>query len=300
MELKGPSSRAEATALAILCVGLADRSEFREVLPSLKAWGTVIEAPNTREAVSQLGQESLTPDVIIIVQSYPGEFTDAQIDELRWVAPLARLVAVLGTWCEGEMRSGTPWSGAVRVYWHQWAPHCQQELKRLVEGRESLWSLPPTACEEERCLAIAARPKPKGGGLVEIVTEQYDIFDWLAAACRDRGYEPRWRRSGDEAQTDAPVVVLFDAAGEMAAELARFRRLQIARDATAIILADFPRIAACDRFVRAGARAVLSRPFFWNDLFWYFPANPLRGPARGGGHTLHGKNPRCGGAETVI
>ncbi len=168
------------------------------------------------------------------------------------------------------MRSGTPWSGAVRVYWHQWAPHCHRELKRLLAGRESLWSLPPTACEEERCQAIAARPEQGGVGLVEVVTEQFDVFDWLSVACLDRGYEPRWRRAYDEPQAHAPGAVLFDAAGEMGVELAKFRHLQFARGTPTIVLADFPRIADCDRFVNAGAWAVLSRPFFWDDLFWYF------------------------------
>ncbi len=267
-----PDSFSPETGLVVLCVGRTSRSEFRAVLPTLETWGTVITASTTRAALAELSHESLTPDLVVIVQSYPGEFADTQIDRLRRLAPLARLVALLGTWCEGEARSGTPWPGAVRVYWHQWAPHCHGELKRLLEGRDSLWSLPPTACEEERCLAVGVRREREGTGRVDIVTEQYDVFDWLAAACLDRGYDPHWRRVAGESPAEAPAVVLFDAAGEMGMELARFRNLHLERDVPAIVLADFPRIMDCDRFVRAGARVVLSRPFFWEDLFWYFPA----------------------------
>ena len=273
-------SNSETTGLVILCVGRTSRLEFRDVLPTLAPWGTVISAPDPRAARAKLAHGSLTPDVIIFAQSYPGEFTDEQIDTFRRDAPLARLVALLGTWCEGEMRSGTPWSGAVRVYWHQWKSHCHLEMEHLLAGHESLWSLPPTACDEERCLAIAARPHDQGAGLVDIVTEQYDVFGVLSAACLDRGYEPRWRRAHDEPQEGAPVV-LFDAADEMSVELAKFRRLQVRRDAITVVLADFPRIADCDRFIRAGAEAVLSRPFFWEDLFWYFPAGTCPVPARG-------------------
>jgi hypothetical protein len=268
------SSSAETPGFVIVCVGRTNRSEFSDVLPSLAPWGTVLTAPTPRAARTQLTHESLTPDVIVVAQSYPGEFTDEQIDDLRRDAPLARVVAVLGTWCEGEMRSGTPWSGAVRVYWHQWKPHCHLEMQRLLAGRESLWNLPPTAGDEERCLTIAARTHQRGTGLVDIVTDQYDVFDLLAVACHDRGYEPRWQRTLDEPQADTPAIVLFDAAGDMAGELAKFRRLQVLRDASAIVLADFPRIADCNRFLQAGATAVLSRPFFWDDLFWYFPAGP--------------------------
>ncbi len=282
MESKGPSVKTEAPGLVILCIGRVDRLEFRQVPSTLEPWGMVIAAPNTDAALSQLDAEASTPDVIVVVQSYPGEFADWQIDRLRRVAPLARFVAVLGSWCEGEMRSGSPWSGAVRVYWHQWAPQCHRELERLLAGQESLWSLPLTACEEERCLAMAARqdrgkaspslPRETAApanGLVEIVTYQYEVYAWLAAACVDRGYAVRWRRLHDEPPAERPAVVLFDAAGEMARELARFRRLRIERETVAIVLADFPRVADRDRFVRAGARAVLSRPFFWDDLFWH-------------------------------
>lgn len=275
MNSKRPSSDTEMSEFVILCVGRTDRSEFRHVLPSLRPWGTVIATPDVPAALATLADDSLTPDVLVIAQSYPGEFVDEQIDKLRRVAPLARLVAVLGTWCEGEMRSGAPWSGAVRVYWHQWRPHCHLELERLRSGRESLWSLPSTACEEERCLAVSTRKHNLNAGLVDIVTEQYDVFEFLAAACLDRGYKPRWRRTHEEVRADAPAVVLFDAAGETVDELARFRQLRVDKGTVVIVLTDFPRIADCDRFVCVGARAVLSRPFFWDDLFWYFePSYP--------------------------
>ena len=267
--------------LVILCMGRTNRSEFRDVLPALNGWGSVLTAPTARAARTRLVREWPTPDLIVFAQSYPGEFTDEQVDGLRRYAPLARLIALLGTWCEGEMRSGTPWSGAVRVYWHQWSPHCQQEIECLVTGRESSWSLPPTACEEERCLAIAARECREGVGVVDIVTEQYDVYDLFSAACRMRGFTPRWRRESDEPRDDVPDVVLFDASGETTVELAKLRRLQVAKGSTLIVLADFPRIADCSRYARAGATAVLSRPFFWHDLFWYFPGNFVRVAAKG-------------------
>lgn len=281
MDSKHPFPAAETTEFVVLCVGRMNRSEFHDVLPSFREWGTVLAAPDARAALAKLADASLTPDVIVFAQSYPGEFADEQVDEFRRIAPLARLVAVLGTWCEGEMRSGTPWSGAVRVYWHQWKPHCHLELEHLLAGPESLWSLPSTACEEERCLALSARRHDQGAGMVDIVTEQYDVFALLAAACRDRGYEPHWRRAHDEPQADAPAVVLFDSAGEMGDELTRFRQLRIERNVIVVVLADFPRIADCERFVRAGATAVLSRPFFWDDLFWYFrPSGPPAGTGK--------------------
>ena len=282
MTAKGPSLKSDASVPVILCVGRVKRSEFHEVLPILEPWGRLVTSLDTSEALAVLAREASTPDVIVIVQSYPGEFTNSQIDALRRVAPLARLVAVLGTWCEGEMRTGSPWPGAVRVYWHQWPQQGRRELESLMAGRDSLWNLPPTTSEEERCLAVgirrdcceSARPSPEFSSvapLVEIVTEQFDVFDCLAAACRDRGYRFHWRRSRSDPHRDPPAAILFDAAGEADLELARFRQFRAGRSVPAVVLMDFPRIADRNRFLRAGASGVVSRPYFWEDLFCYFP-----------------------------
>src|SRR5262245_46214259 len=60
------------------------------------------------------------PDLILLVASRPGRFSAAEVEALHRRAPLARLVALLGTWCEGEVRSGHPWPGVNRIYAHQW------------------------------------------------------------------------------------------------------------------------------------------------------------------------------------
>lgn len=283
MTAKWPSSKSDAPAPRILCVGRVNRSEFHEVLPILEPWGALVTSLDIAEAQAALAREASTPDLIVIVQSYPGEFTESQIDALRRVAPLARLVAVLGTWCEGEMRTGSPWPGAVRVYWHQWPQQGRRELEGLMTGRDSLWNLPPTTSEEERCLAVGIRKdrrEPAGSAsdsssaapLVEIVTEHFDVFDCLAAACHDRGYASHWRRLHSDPHRDPPVAILFDAAGEPDLELARFRRFRAGRSVPAVVLMDFPRVADRNRFLRAGASGVVSRPFFWEDLFCYFPS----------------------------
>ena len=50
-----------------------------------------------------------SPDVIVVAQAFPGQFSHQAIDRLRRLAPLARMVGLMGSWCEGEMRTGSPW-----------------------------------------------------------------------------------------------------------------------------------------------------------------------------------------------
>lgn len=264
------SAESRSSPLTILCVGGMDRAEFTDARTALEPWGTVMSAADATGGIALTARESLVPDLIVVVQSYPDEFSESKIEPLRHVAPLARMVALLGPWCEGETRTGRPWPGAVRVFWHQWAPHCHRELSRLLAGGESIWSLPPTACEEERCLVLAGGQETRGAGLVDIVTWQNDFHEMLADGCRRRGHTTRWLRPQEDLPPDPPQFILFDASGEPKAEIESVRRLRSYCQAPVIVLADFPRCRDRDRFLKAGARALVARPFVWDDLFWHF------------------------------
>jgi len=142
----------------------------------------------------------------------------------------------------------------------------------MLKGRASIWSLPSTASAQERCLALARRTETCDTGDVAIVTRQFDVYEWLAEACRRRGYQPHWGRPRDERPVRSPKFILLDAAREPAEDLALARRLRSGANAPMVVLTDFPRCRDRDRFLAAGARAVLSRPFFWDDLFHHFTA----------------------------
>ena len=74
------------------------------------------------------------PHGIVLAQAYPGQFSPVAIDRLRNLAPLARLIAILGSWCEGEPRSGHPLPGVIRIYWHQAAERIRREFPRWFEA----------------------------------------------------------------------------------------------------------------------------------------------------------------------
>ena len=74
-----------------------------------------IEHPDFAETVALVRDAasvgSLPPELIVMAQSRPGVFSAQWIERLRRSAPLAGVVALLGTWCEGETRSGRPAPG---------------------------------------------------------------------------------------------------------------------------------------------------------------------------------------------
>jgi DNA-binding NarL/FixJ family response regulator len=253
----------------VLLIGSTDRHELAEAGKVLQSLAKVIPAPDCDAAASVLADEQLAVDLIVVAQAYPGQFPAEAMERLARLAPLARVVAMLGSWCEGETRSGRPWPGAVRVCWHQWPPRCYQELSRFHQGLCSSWGLPPTAAEEERFLALADGPLPRCQGLIAIHSQSFDAQDWLSKACRRAGYSTLWLRPGEVPHVDGAQAAIFDAIDCRGEELDELRRLiATLQPAPTIVLMSFPRVEDRDRALAAGASALLSKPVLLEDLFW--------------------------------
>src|SRR3954465_5773198 len=91
---------------------------------------------------------------ILLVQSRPGQFSSREVEILHEAAPLSRLVALVGPWCEGEQRSGRIWPGVVRVPWRTWPYRLARGLglgDSAAKGR-----VPRTATDVERIERDAA------------------------------------------------------------------------------------------------------------------------------------------------
>lgn len=264
----------------VLLVGDTRRAEFLDARRSLAGRAELTEAPNPSAAAAILQSGQVEPEVIALAQSYPGQFSQAEVDRLRRLAPLARMVELVGTWCEGETRSGRPWPGVVRVYWHQWQARSAQELARIARGQLSAWSLPPTATEEERLLSTAEAPLPTGEGLIAIHARQTAMADWLAAACRQGGYSTLRLSSPSWPQFDGAKAGIFDATDLGPSETVELARLVAQlQPAPVLVLLDFPRPADRDRALSHGAAAVLSKPLLLEDLLWHLGATVAEDPS---------------------
>jgi CheY-like chemotaxis protein len=265
--------------VSILWLGDPERAEFRRAREVLEALGQVRHAPSADEAAAAMADGQWTPDVIVVAQTYPGQFAPTALDGLRCRAPLARVVALLGSWCEGELRSGRPAPGVIRLYWHQGPARCQRQLRRILEDRESTWDLPVTATEEERLLAAAKTPWPRRQGLVAIATRCVEMEAVLAAVCRECGYASVWLREPQAARVEGAAAAIFDAADGGQEELEQIRRLSAAlAPAPLVALTDFPRIDDVARFRAAGAAAVLAKPLHVDDLVWELECEAASGP----------------------
>ena len=254
--------------LSILLIGNTDRAEFAEARAALAASGelTCVREMGTAEESLLAG---LDPELIVFAQAYPGEFSHDEVDRLRRRAPLARLAGLLGSWCEGEMRTGKPWPGVPRVYWHQWPSRGQRQVRQLRQGRPSAWTTPITATEEERLLADARRTSERRQGLAAVATRRAEMHDWLAEACRSRGLATAWLWPPRPTRIGGATLGIFDGGDLRHGEEEQLRQMAaMLRPAGVIALLDFPRLEDTHRALAAGAAAVLAKPVFLDDLAW--------------------------------
>lgn len=178
----------------VLLAGRSEREEFQPVKISLNWVARVEEVPDLRKGSMLLQKGDFLPDLILLVQSYPGEFSASQVDLLRRAAPLAPIGVVLGPWCEGETRSGKPLPGVWRVYWHQWLVRGRLQIERFLQGECPLWGLPTTSIDEERLLATPLPLPKKRQGPIGICSASPDSAQGMCIGLQAWGYETHWIR----------------------------------------------------------------------------------------------------------
>ncbi len=232
-----------APTLHILLIGDTSRPEFREACTALDEVARVTRFADVGAAIAALAAGLLTVHGIVLAQAYPDQFSAEAVDRLRNLVPLARLIAILGSCCEGEPRSGHPLPGVIRMYWHQAAVRIRREFPRSFEDQGSAWELPATATDEERLLASTEAPLPRANGLVAIWTRRPEMEALLSDACRRGGYSTAWLHPRQPARVQGAVAAIYDGASLDAAGLAELSRLTAdVSPAPVLALLDAPRI----------------------------------------------------------
>jgi len=201
-------------------------------------------------------------DVIALCQARPGQFSQAQVEILHANSPLGHLLAILGSWCEGELRSGRPWHGVERVYWYD----AVGRLRWLLSADS------PPACRthapaERIERSVAGWPNAIGGTTAVIVAPRRDDYEPLADICRALQIAPRWQRTAPPEGPEPDLLVLSAddlQAGRSMEAFAGFRRAW--PGARRIALLNFPRQEEIALLLEGGFHHVLGKPLLLTDL----------------------------------
>ena len=73
-----------------------------------------------------------------------GNGSHCDVEQLRRRVPLAGMVSLLGSWCEGETRTGRPVKGVLRTYWYDFPNWWRRQLALRAAGRCPDWARPAT------------------------------------------------------------------------------------------------------------------------------------------------------------
>ena len=231
------------------------------------------------QAAAFVTDQGYFPELVVLVQSRPGEFSSVRIDALRAIIPLARIWRLLDSWCEGEQRSGRPPAGCTNIYAHQWPARVARELAARDSRLPAIRSGPVTMTFEERLLSGDGQPLPKQSGLVVVCAPHSETATALAELCRSGGYDTlvvaahqRWNVAGAKA-------ILWDCPIEEATDADHVAQLRAAAGGAPLFaMLSFPRGADWQRAIEAGVAGVISKPFLSRDLFWHL--GEVEHPAR--------------------
>lgn len=268
LQLSPPTSLADNKATQVCPVGDWRQREFAtatSAIASAPDWPTFADLTALQESIAG---SSSPPELVLLAQPSPGMYQQADIDELHRASPLTRIVVVAGSWCEGELRTGTLLAGVIRLYWYELSNWWHASERRSEVEICPLWSRPldhpqsgrfSTANIESDALTLRQT--------VLINAHNYSAYETLTDALSEYGIHSSWSRSGIKAIEAHDIAAgIWDGGQLSEAELNELTHFCKSVDGNVVALLDFPRIEHFSRAKAAGATAVLPKPYIVEEL----------------------------------
>lgn len=214
------------------------------------------------------------PSLLVLLQSRPGEFTENELTALRSRWPLARIVSIAASWCEGEPRSGHAAAGVYRIAWQTAVERLDAEIHGSCRGSANLanqangglFELPATATVDERLLANA-RVVANAPGVVAVAARRPSWAEPIVDALATAGHAALFWPLDRPALVRGVDAVVWDTFG-CDRDLAGYRgKLPVATAETPVVaVADFPRPHDVALLAELRVRGVLRKPYLVSDL----------------------------------
>jgi len=197
-------------------------------------------------------------DLLLAIQTRPGSLNDEFCERVRHQNPLLGMVVVLGTWCEGEARTGKPLPHCDRVFWYQFPAWWQNNVAAWRERRPASWQQFPTESKAPSAPAVEL------GGLVVIDSPDAETAATLITVCESNGlgaiWTPQWRRLPMTSFPAAAIWVGGQLGNTECESLAELKKT-LPENAPLVVLLDFPRIDRVSIARQLGATDVLGKPW---------------------------------------
>jgi hypothetical protein len=189
----------------VLVLGDLDRAEMRPLVVWLKDCVADAQRWVAVSEMARIGGEFAAnefPDLIVVLQSWPNEFSTSDVNQLLAFAPLSRVVVCYGAWCESDGRNYDLWPRSVRIPVWAARPRIEREW-RLIQAPGEVPLLPWSASREE----IFAADHPS---ITASLVPQRILIDSPDSAYR-RFLVEQFAEAGHIVVSDNPSVLMFDA-----------------------------------------------------------------------------------------
>jgi hypothetical protein len=208
-------------------------------------------------------------DFVLFFQSYPHEFVDLSL--IRQCNPFVSFFFVLGTCCEGMLRTAGPLEFPFYCYAHGWSDKEIEQIRLFLTDQYSLFSLPPTAEGDEIAQwlnPVSPSPLPAEVGTTEkkcLILTHFGPFgndsamnQLIADKQRRLGFEPQFLLPPAACRLLPILADADNSPREKILETIQRIRQQFA-DNEFTVYVDSPRIDEKSDYIKAGVTRVLAK-----------------------------------------
>ena len=136
--------------MKVWLIGQDDREEMRPIAGWLSERTPTADLRRSRTLASlgELETSGWRPDLVVVLESHPDEYSVNEVMRLFALVPVSRIVCCAGLWSESAGRTRKNWPLAVRVAAVHALPRLAREWE-LLSGQPTDFRLPATASREE-------------------------------------------------------------------------------------------------------------------------------------------------------
>ncbi len=248
------------SSLQLLISGDYWHDDFREQFSKLEYPATMVPLERIQSTSNR------TYHLVVLAQSRRDQISQTSVDSIRASMPGIPIVVLLGTWCEGENRSGTPLIGVNQVLWHQWESRFQKFCVQTNDGVKSDWELPLTASVSDRVRDFSVNPaltQQLSGGKFLISSEDRTSFESISDLLNVYQCTTCWHESqSDEVVPSDFSAICVDGNTASSNFLDRVRQLKSRYEGLPVIaMLNFPRKQDLNSLAELGVQEVVSKPY---------------------------------------
>lgn len=254
------------TSFNVLLTGDYRHREFSDITANARL-------PITLQAFAEAvrsSSESTDYGLVVIAQSRRGQFHSRDVEELLDRFSGIPVALLLGSWCEGELRSGDPIPGMIRIYWHQWCGRFEHFMQQIVVRKMSSWHLPRICSIADRLIVDEIQPTPDDKALlVGISSSTKEGFQMLSDVCEYNCFRSKWieQLNSSDLSAHRPDAILVESNSLTRAVAQRIEKLKtlFPRVPLALVM-NFPRQQDRQLACRLGVGGLISKPFQLKDV----------------------------------